>query len=75
MPNKAGTEHLPTRILRVKLAVVEHEVQPFVVVGTGFELCFVFAVVYGELSSRQVSLKNNAQQTIWHPSSLQDRRI
>jgi hypothetical protein len=43
------------------LAVVECEVQQFVVVGAGLERRFDFAVVQGEFSSGRVSLKKNTQ--------------
>jgi hypothetical protein len=43
------------------LAIVKGEVQQFVVVGAGLEHRFDFAVVQGEFSSGQVSLKKNAQ--------------
>jgi hypothetical protein len=49
----------------VKLAVVEREVQLFVIVGMGFERRFDFAVIYAEFSSHQISPKQNAKRTFW----------
>jgi len=75
MPYKAGTQRRPTRILSIKLAVVEREVQAFVVVGAGFQWRFVFEVVHAEFSLRQVSPQNNTQRTFGSTSISQDRGI